>query len=93
MLIDSFDQILAYNDISLNLYFTTLQPLEFTDVDKSVQDDEAIEEETGIEMSSDKSELDKFIDEFGEDEDLENWTLIDDRKVDYDEEDALDLSN
>jgi hypothetical protein len=49
LLIDCFDQILAYNEISLNLYFTTLQPLEFTDVDKSVQDDETIEEETGIE--------------------------------------------
>lgn len=49
LLIDCFDQILAYNEISLNLYFTTLQPLEFTDVDKSVQDDETIEEETGVE--------------------------------------------
>jgi len=90
LLIDSFDQILAYNDISLNLYFTTLQPLEFTDVDKSVQDDETIEEETGVEMSSDKTELDNFMEEFGEDEDLENWTLIDERKVDYDDEEALD---
>jgi len=44
---------LAYNDISLNLYFTTLQPLEFTDVDKSVQDAETIEEETGVEMAED----------------------------------------
>ena len=34
LLIDCFDNILAYNDISLNLYFTTLQPLEFTEVDK-----------------------------------------------------------
>ena len=33
LLIDSFDNILAYNEISLNLYFTTLQPLEFTEVD------------------------------------------------------------
>ena len=33
LLIDCFDNILAYNDISLNLYFTTLQPLEFTEVD------------------------------------------------------------
>ena len=49
LLIDCFDQILAYNDISLNLYFTTLQPLEFTDVDKSVQDADTIEEETGVE--------------------------------------------
>ena len=51
LLIDCFDTILAYNDISLNLYFTTLQPLEFTDVDRSVQNDEEIEEETGVKMS------------------------------------------
>ena len=53
LLIDSFDQILAYNDISLNLYFTTLQPLEFTEVDKDLQDKETIEEETGVELSVD----------------------------------------
>jgi len=57
LLIDSFDNILAYNDISLNLYFTTLQPLEFTEVDTDLQDKETIEEETGVEMSSDKNEL------------------------------------
>ena len=50
LLIDSFDKILAFNDISLNLYFTTLQPLEFTEVDSSLQDKETIEEETGVEM-------------------------------------------
>jgi len=51
LLIDSFDRILAYNDIALNLYFTTLQPLEFTEVDSDVQDKETIEEETGVEMA------------------------------------------
>ena len=51
LLIDCFDQILAYNDIALNLYFITLQPLEFTDVDRSVQNDEEIEEETGVKMA------------------------------------------
>ena len=50
LLIDSFDIILAYNDIALNLYFTTLQPLEFTEVDRSLQDKEEVEEETGVEM-------------------------------------------
>ena len=44
LLIDCFDNILAYNNIALNLYFITLQPLEFTDVDRSVQTDEEIEE-------------------------------------------------
>ena len=51
LLIDCFDRLLAYNDISLNLYFVTLQPLEFTEVDKTLQDKEDIEEETGVQMS------------------------------------------
>jgi len=54
LLIDSFDKLLAYNDIALNLYFTTLQPLEFTEVDSEVQDKEDIEEETGVEMQGEK---------------------------------------
>jgi hypothetical protein len=163
LLIDSFDKILAYNDISLNLYFTTLQPLEFTEVDQSIQDKETIEEETGVEMQKfslkkidgkqayeTKEEAEKVAEEmgcggyhehevegvtyfmpcvsheelkapcwdgyeqrgmkdkdgkkvpncikleevtlesFGEDEDLSEWELIDERKVDYEAEDALD---
>jgi len=83
LLIDSFDNILAYNDISLNLYFTTLQPLEFTEVDTDLQDKETIEEETGVEMS--KDEPDFLSDELGA-EILENlkgetvsdeWELVD----------------
>ena len=60
LLIDCFDNVLAYNDIALNLYFITLQPLEFTDVDRSVQSDEEIEEETGIKMSTDLKEVDGY---------------------------------
>jgi len=162
LLIDSFDNILAYNDISLNLYFTTLQPLEFTEVDSDIQDKETIEEETGVEMEKlnlkkidgkeaykTKEEAEKVADEmgcggyhehevegvtyympcvnheelkapcwdgyeqigtkmkdgkevpncvplkteleeFGEDEDLSEWSLIDERKVDYEDEEALD---
>lgn len=91
LLIDSFDKILAYNGISLNLYFTTLQPLEFTEVDAEIQDKETIEEETGVEMQ--KLNLKKLeevsLESFGEDEDLTEWELIDERKVDYETEDAL----
>lgn len=91
LLIDNFDKILAYNDISLNLYFTTLQPLEFTEVDTEIQDKETIEEETGVEMQ--KLNLKKLeevsLESFGEDEDLTEWELIDERKVDYETEDAL----
>jgi hypothetical protein len=64
LLIDAFDNILSYNDISLNLYFTTLQPLEFTEIDTNIQDKEDIEEETGVEMSSDNPEY--LSDDVGE---------------------------
>jgi hypothetical protein len=64
LLIDAFDNILSYNDISINLYFTTLQPLEFTEIDTNIQDKEDIEEETGVEMSSDNPEY--LSDDVGE---------------------------
>lgn len=51
LLLQAFDEILAYNNISLNLYFKTLQPLEFNDIDSVLVDDETQEEETGIKMS------------------------------------------
>ena len=49
LLINAFDQILAYNNISLHLYFKTLQPLEFTDL-TNVTDQETREEETGVKL-------------------------------------------
>ena len=96
LLINAFDDILSYNDISLNLYFKTLQPLEFTDLN-NVIDAETREEETGVKMSANESEIKMSsqvdfsnLEEFGEDEDLTDWELIDERKVDYDLEDELD---
>lgn len=93
LLIDAFDQILAYNGVSLNLYFKTLQPLEFTDLE-NVVDQETREEETGVKMSKQKPEATEevadLLSEYGEEEDLENWVLVDERAVDYDQEEALD---
>ena len=84
LLTDAFDKILAFNNISLNLYFKTLQPLQFVDLE-NVKDEETREQETGVKMSKVFSDLEQL----GEDEDLENWELIDERKVDYDKEDEL----
>lgn len=65
LLIDSFDELLAYNNISLNLYFITLQPLEFTEVDSEIQDDEQIEEETGIKQEDLSSDVPELLEEQG----------------------------
>ena len=98
LLLDAFEEILAFNNITLKMYFKTLQPLEFTDLENAITK-EQVEEETGVKMSKqDKNDtsdehLDKIFDalsELGEDEDLDNWELIDERPVEYDKEEGLD---
>ena len=97
LLIDAFEKVLAFNNVTLHLYFKTLQPLEFTELDNAITK-EQVEEETGVKMSSDKPEvsdedLDKLfeaLEEYGEDEDLDEWELVDERPVDYEQEESLD---
>jgi len=88
LLTDAFDEILAYNNISLNLYFKTLKPLEFVEIGVQVGTEE-LEEETGVELSEVNKDLQDFID-LGEDEEQEGFELIDQREVDYDLEDDFD---
>ena len=51
LLIDAIDEMLAVNGISLNLYFKTIEPLEFMDLDEL--EDEEREEQTGIKEDDD----------------------------------------
>ena len=46
-ILDEFEKILEYNGIELDIYFKTLQPLEFTDLTNAISEAE-IEKETGI---------------------------------------------
>ena len=87
LLIASLDRILAFNGISLKLAFKTLQPLEFTDLE-NVQTEEQVAEETGTMLSKDSVIAQALID-LGEDA-QENWVLIDDYEVDYEQEDEAD---
>ena len=94
--IKAIDEILAFNSVSLNLYFKTLAPIEFTDTTE-VKDVEVVEEETGIKMSACEHDMPEGYDDIaddlialGEDENLEEWELVDERDVDYDQEEALD---
>jgi len=50
-IIDELERILEYNGIELELYFKTLQPLEFTDLTNAMTDSE-IEKETGVKRDS-----------------------------------------
>jgi hypothetical protein len=85
--LEALDQILAFNGVTLNLYFKTLQPLEFID-QNPVMDSATMEEETGVKLSSHIDELD--VEEFGAEMDPDEWELIDSRVVSYEDEERLD---
>jgi hypothetical protein len=97
LLLDAFEQVLAYNSISLKLYFKTLQPLEFTDLENAMNK-EQVEEETGVKMSSDKrpflndelaEEIWAMIEQLGESED-EEYELVDTQDTE-DEPEGFDV--
>lgn len=94
LILDAIDDILAVNGIALDLFFRTLTPIEFVDT-KEIKTKEKREEETGEQLTMNQhlpdleSQVDSLI-ELGEDEDLENWDLVDERAVNYDQEEALD---
>ena len=94
LLIDAYTQILAINNISLKLYFKTLQPLEFTDLE-NVKDSETREEETGVKMAK---QNEGFNDEemlnslYGE-EITDEWELVDDREFNEENESIEEWAN
>ena len=57
LLIESFNEVLAFNNVSLKLYFKTLQPLEFVDLENAMTK-EQVEEETGQKLSLSTIDID-----------------------------------
>lgn len=98
VLLDAVETVLSFNGASLNVYFKTLQPLEFKE--DVVAPSDVVEESTGVEssgfgFSADVSDevlngMFEALNEFGEDEDLDEWELVDERPVDYEQEEYLD---
>ena len=93
-IIEGINDILNFNKIYLNLYFVTLQPIEFTELD-NISTRVKREEETGEKLSS--QEVTDFTDEEGDDllEQLEalgerisdDWELIHSEEVKDSEKD------
>ena len=83
-IIDALDEILAINGIALNLYFKTIQPLEFIDV--NTLNAETNEEATGVKMAKDLTDAEfKEIENSLEGEVIsDEWELVDSRE--YSEE-------
>ena len=78
MLLDAYDQILAFNGVSLKLYFETLKPLEFSD-----PSGKTLDVQQNLSSVDDVAEL---LIAKGEDV-PDTWLLIDEYAVDYDNDD------
>ena len=106
LIIDAVTKVLNFNGFNLNLYFKTLQPLEFTDLSGNVIDDETREEETGVSLASQKKKIDladmtiqdekswiEHLKDKGEIINTDEWELIDVQEVtDADEEMKFNLA-
>src|SRR5210317_942524 len=88
-LINSFNELLSFNGINLNLYFVTLQPIEFTELD-NIETKIKREEETGEKLSSqEKNDFDdeqgddllSQLESLGEKVDENDWELVHTEKV------------
>jgi hypothetical protein len=77
LIIKAIDKILAFNKINVNLFFKTLQPLEFTDLENATSKEQIVEE-TGQNFSKINdhmySEIMAQID--GESIDYDEWELV-----------------
>jgi len=91
-IIDGLNDILAFNKIYLNLYFITLQPIEFTELD-NIETKIKREEETGEKLSAQEPEEltdlsdDEFEDIFEQLEEFgevisDDWELVSTERVD-----------
>ncbi len=87
VIIESVNAILSFNNISLNTFFLTSQPLEFSEMEIEEVDEDTAQEKTGIELSKDDNldEVAELLIEKGE-ELGEGWELIEESEVDYDED-------
>jgi len=105
IILDGIEQILSFNQASLNIYFKTLQPLEFKE-EIVAPSDEVVEESTGVELSKQDNrpflrdelaaELLLNIESLGESEeelmqdfDLITADIVEDEEAEYDVESYL----
>lgn len=74
IVLDAIDEVMNANGYNLNMYFKTLQPLEFVDLSGKVVTEETQEKETGLELSTEKesnAQAQAFQDMSNDDE--EKW--------------------
>jgi hypothetical protein len=82
VILDAIDKVLSYNGVSLNLFFRTLKPLEFNDLENA-QTTEQVIEQTGTQLSAEPTdkELDVLLNDLEGEVLGDEWERVTEREV------------
>lgn len=86
VIIESVNAILSFNGASLNTFFLTSQPLQFSEMEIEEVDEDTAQEKTGIELSKEDFDDDEMLDALEGSEINDKWELIDSREWSEDNE-------
>ena len=86
VIIESVNAILSFNNISLNTFFLTSQPLEFSEMEIEEVDEDTAQEKTGIELSQQDFDDAEMLDALQGDKMGDEWELVDSREWSEDNE-------
>ena len=90
VILNAVEKVLSFNGVSLNLYFRTLKPLEFTDLENAITQEQVVEE-TGVELSKINTDLEDILSQVDANQLSEEWVLVDEREAN-DQDEELDLA-
>jgi hypothetical protein len=80
VIIEAVNSILSFNDVSLNVFMLTSQPLDFTEMEVESVDDTTAQETSGVELSKQDFDDVEMLEVLDGEDIGEDWELVDSRE-------------
>jgi hypothetical protein len=93
IIIEAVNSILSFNDVSLNVFMLTSQPLDFTEMEVESVDDTTAQETSGVELSKQDFDDVEMLESLNGEELNEDWELVESREWSDDNESIEDWAS
>ena len=80
VIVEAVNSILSFNDVSLNVFMLTSQPLDFTEMEVESVDDTTAQETSGVELSKQDFDDVEMLESLDGEDIGEDWELVDSRE-------------
>ena len=80
VIVEAVNSILSFNDVSLNVFMLTSQPLDFTEMEVESVDDTTAQETSGVELSKQDFDDVEMLEVLDGEDIGEDWELVDSRE-------------